>query len=421
MAKYSNPLSVPHPIPIATNIAVQRQVPILVPGEVNMRSNAPSCKFASPGFATINPPFSYYYQMTPENYTKAFTSAGRLVGVNQEVPYPYENILYHQIPFNRAVDWSQTDVFLCEAKSKECMMELLRKRSEAENPKRKPCSTQVEPAEYFTAENDEGYNQWATRQQQENGAKETSTLEKEKAAIPQDIKDLPGHYGPSLLETSNETYGQYIDLLPKYPAIYPQKEKLSPGPLKVMVSFRPTNMSDHPPIPDHAFAVDPREMVNGDCCYNRGINGAIYYPEVPGRQHRTSYTFSNRHKGLGPAAGEKTPGFTFPMYSLTGLELNRPLPQRVGVVAGVGGKEKFRLHVPPRTVPFIYKRYMSYSAPACKDPETEPNPAKIPRKQNCAPCDPKTCVLSSTNPCSLDFINTQILPVPIEIRKHPQL
>ncbi|KAH9518703.1 hypothetical protein Btru_006007 [Bulinus truncatus] len=400
---------------LPTGVAFQPQVSLLVPAEVNMRSNAPSCKYASPGYATLSPPFSCYYQLQPENYTKAFTSTGRLIGVNQEVPYPFDNQLYHHVPFNRAVDWSHTEVFPCEKEIRDCTTEIVKKKSAGNEKKVTGEGAPVEPAEYFTAENDEGYNQWVSRKQQENTAEDR----KKKSAVPEDIKNLPGHYGPSLLETTNETYGQYVDLLPEFPAVYPQREKIAPAPLKVLVSFRPTNISDHHPIPDHSFAVDPRELVNRDFCYSRGINGSIFYPEVPGRQQKTAYTFSNTHNGLGPSAGERKPGSTFPMYSVTGLELNRPLPQRVSVVAGVGGKEKFRLRVPPHSVPYVYKRYMSYSAPPAMDKGMEANPAVVQRKQICVPCDSKACSTSRTSACCLDFINPQILPVSAEVRKHP--
>ncbi|XP_059170707.1 uncharacterized protein LOC131952170 [Physella acuta] len=366
----------------------------------------------SPGYADIRSPHSLHVQLQPNTYTQGLNSSGTLIGVNNPIPYPNSNVKYFEIPFNRSVDWCYTQVAGDLELKRTCLHKIIKEKAE----KCKELNMlQTEPAEYFTAENDEGYNQWVSRQMRE---KEEIEMEKAKRRIvPNSIKAMPGHYNPSTLETSNEAYGQYIDLRPKYPATYPLSEKIPPMPMQVLVKFRPSNISDHPRIPDHVFAVDPRELITKKGCYSRGTIGALYFPHDNKNLCKTVYSFKRSQPYLSGVAGERKPGHTWPLYSPTGLELNRPVPRCVSVIAGVDGKEKCRLSVPARSVPYVYNRYVSCTCPQSKDPETEPNPQLRQTKQNCAPCNPLVQSNPRCDPCHLDFINPQFLPVPMEIKQ----
>lgn len=368
-----------------------------------------SCSLPATGYISVKPPTSLFYQIQPGNYAYGFNSSGKLIGANQEIPYPGSSVKYHDIPFSRTVDWYNTEV-LRNGNIKEVV-----KVRDVCQGKEAP-ESEPETDEYFTAANDEGYKQWVAKKKKEQ--QKQTEKQKQITTVPLEIKVLPGHVNPSITETSNERYGQYLDLRPKYPAVYPLPAKIPPMPMHVLVKFRHSNISGHPAIPDHAFAVDPRQMVTKEGCYIRGIQGSVYYPEGLNPSIKTAYTFRSNQTILGQTVGERQKGFTWPLYAPTGLELNRPVPRCVSVVAGVDGKKKLRTMMSPRAVPYIYNRYMSYTTIPGHDPDTEQNPAKQ-HKQICTPFAPISISNPVCDPCNLKFINPQLLPVPAELRKPP--
>ncbi|CAG5136403.1 unnamed protein product [Candidula unifasciata] len=387
------PLASPaHPQPIASSV--------LAFGETQLGGGGfhGGCSLPATGFVSVKPPTSLVYQIHPRNYTYGFNSSGKLIGANPEIPYPGSGAKFHDVPFSRSVDWYASD--------------LIGNSNIKEEAPEKPSETD----EYFTAANDEGYKQWIEKKKEEQ--QKQNEKQKQIRTVPVEIKALPGHVNPSVTETSNERYGQYLDLRPKYPAVYPLPAKVPPMPMQVLVKFRHSNISGHPPIPDHSFAVDPREMITKEGCYTRGIHGSVFYPEVSNPNTKTAFTFRPNQTILGQTVGERQKGFTWPLYAPTGLELNRPIPQCVSVVVGVNGKKKFRTMIPPRAVPYIYNRYMSYTGIPSDDPETELNPAKQ-HKQICIPFTPVSVSNPVCDPCNLKFINPQLLPLPLELKKPP--
>lgn len=410
MQTYQQYLTLPlqHQLPPQATAAYQRQVPVLGQGEARVGGASRNCELPAPGYISINPPTSYVYRIQPGNFAYGFNSSGKLVGANQEIPYPFPNTMVHNINFPRAVEWSAM------GEIPGITMEEVMKRRQACHKTELP-TLETETPEYFTAANDEGYRKWVAKKFQEE--KEQNAKQEKMRTVPPEIKAMPGHVNPSIKETANEAYGQYLDLLPKYPAVYPLPAKNPPTPMQILVKFKRSNISDHPKIPDHSFAIDPVEMINKDGCYTRGIHGSVYYPEVPGRQRKTAFTFRQNEVILGQTVGERKKGFTWPLYSPTGLEINRPISQCVSVVIGADGKKKFRTLVPARSVPYIYNRYMSCATIPGNDPEAEVNPAYLQQKQICAPCTARPPTDPRCDPCSLKFINPQILPVPTEIRK----
>ncbi|XP_005106135.1 uncharacterized protein LOC101864647 [Aplysia californica] len=359
------------------------------------------CPSASPGYVTVQAPASLHHQVKPQNYDHGFDKRGKIVGCNQEVPYPFKNRHYHDVSFPRLVDWSSMKA---GDEHKYVPAREMVKRSEV--------------AEYFTADNDEGYNQWVARKAAEK--KRGAELQKALRSVPAEIKALPGHLGPTATETSAGVIGQYLDLQPLPPAVYPLPAKLPPAPVPLLVRFRKSNMSDHPAIPDHAFAVDPRKMMTSDgCCYTRGMEGSAHYPETSSIEPQRTNSFKLSVTSLGQTVGERRKGFTWPLFTPTGLELNRPMPNRcVSVLAKSTEKEPVRLTVPSRTVPHVYKRYMNYSACPGVDKEAELNPARRPIKFLCAPYTPYPPQGNRLlDPCHQDFVSMSVLPLPVGLQK----
>lgn len=177
---------------------------------------------------------------------------------------------------------------------------------------------------YMGRDNDESYRKWV-------GDKLLKQLSRHDyqmslGTVSDEIRLLPGHFNPTRTETTNQTYGKYLDLLPSFPAEYPLPSLQKAHSMKLQVRFKKSNMSDRLPIPDHQFALDPESQVNRDGYYTISSEyGGVHFPEVAGVREWKPYTFQRNPTILGETHGERKCGFTFPLHSNTGLEINRPL------------------------------------------------------------------------------------------------
>ncbi|GFO01018.1 hypothetical protein PoB_002752300 [Plakobranchus ocellatus] len=464
---------------------------------------ASKCHNVKPAHLSIEYPQSDFYPLHPPNYSCGFSRDGRIIGSNLEVPYPRDLPWYHDIPFRRSVDWfapaivgedehevwnfirkkeekregghidgckycrveetsAQTKTGLGDKKccgrqrKKSCVkpeQEEKQESNEDDEDKLAPLDSCVKspyPASYLV-ENDPDYKAWVDGKLDAQRARDAA--QEELVKVPWEIKLYPGHCAPSILQTTNETYGNHLDMLPKPPLVYPEVEiehKIRP----LLVRYQRSNMSDHPLIPDHSFAIDSSELESLDGKPLRGTHGALFKPDQteahqtklndeenlklpelknsknkiqtktesgslttvvsgPGVRNNTAgqnakdpWTFRRSVVMLGKVIGERQPGCTWPIYTPTGLELNRPIPKLVAMTSGYPGSDKkpTDVKVPINTKDGIYNIDTSrLTEKACRT--------------DCAPNDVKYDGFSTKHPCHRDFFYRDRLPMPIADRK----
>ncbi|RUS85511.1 hypothetical protein EGW08_006719, partial [Elysia chlorotica] len=382
------------------------------------------CSRAAPTYLNIEYPHSQTSSINPRSYGCGFSRDGRIIGSNLPVPYPRDTPFYHDLAFRRSVDWFAGGKFLGERKLdndqpndtfvEQCEHCQLRRMaasqrlctSEGVEERGKPgCGRhgvkQILPGsakkadvsgdgqgcereDCYLIKDDPKYKAWVDGKSA--ARKEREKRHKEMKKTPWDVKLIPGHFAPPIRQTENETYGQHLDMLPRWPLVYPEVD-VKPEPSPLTVKFRRSNMSDHPPIPDHSFAIARSEMETLDGVPLRGIIGAPYRPDTdtpaealncamknmessgsdlkiptqttcnqgnpvtvvkgkgvtsnaPGLPVKDPWTFRRSAVVLGRVAGERGPGCTWPIYTPTGLEINRPIQRTVAMTAGCSYSDK---------------------------------------------------------------------------------
>ena len=385
------------------------------------------CSGVNPTHMSIGYPQAEFSPLHPPSYSCGFSSDGRIIGANLSVPYPRDLPWYHHMPFRRLVDWftpaiigdDETEAWNYIRKKEEkrvgghvdgcdyCRLDETTAQTRTGGKQGcgrrggKVCGSggagqgdakaqgggregggeedvkDLEPD--YIVKNDPAYKAWVDGKVAAQSAR--NKAQEEMREVPWEIKLYPGHYAPSVLQTTNEAYGQHLDMLPKRPLVYPEVEvehKIKP----MLVRFRRSNMSDHPPIPDHAFAIDRSEIETLDGEPLRGFLGANFTPEhdisveaktcgkevlKPSDQAKAKQKIPTKTSGcrgvtktsgdgvkppapgfpapdpwtwrrstiiLGQVVGERQPGCTWPVYTPTGLELNRPIPRTVKMTSG---------------------------------------------------------------------------------------
>lgn len=205
-----------------------------------------------------------------------------------------------------------------------------------------------EDKEYFTSDNDPSYVAWQQKLHREHvaEAERLSSLTR----VPPEITAFPGHSSPAKVEITSQEIGQYLDLLPRPPYRYPEVPHARDPPYSILVRFKPSNFADHPPVPDHGFAIPNEELLTPDGKVGlHGVLGANYRAEPPGviecqpHSFRTSKLLSGQYRAeqlgvtecqphsfrtsklvCGQIVGERGPGEKFfPYLHPIGLELNR--------------------------------------------------------------------------------------------------
>ena len=374
------------------------------------------CSGVKPTHLSIGYPQAEFCPLNPRSYSCGFSRDGRIIGSNLPVPYPRDHPWYHDIPFRRTVDWYAPAITRDKGHGKKeekqpsefvdgcerCRLEHATAHSNSGgrvSSKQGCCRHEIkivqgqgEKAENdgheedeqdvtvrYVVEDDPKFKAWVD--EKVAAQREREKIQRAIRQVPWEIKLSPGHYAPSVLQTTNETYGQHLDMLPKSPLVYPEVE-VKHKYLPLLVRYRRSNMSDHPPIPDHSFAVDRSEMETLDGAPLRGLMGAPFKPEwntrpealtsdrddlkspakakskqkiptttpccrgttfargsgikppAPGFLVKDPWTFRRSAIVLGQVIGERELGCTWPMYTPTGLELNHPIQRYVCMTSG---------------------------------------------------------------------------------------
>jgi len=272
----------------------------------NMRKD--TCPQAAPQPNSDHPP-----AWAPKS-SYGFNKQGKYIGCNTPYPYPFKNKHYHHNSFHRCADYMRVPV------RDDRDIDAKERRRKYEEKPREPLPDHLMDDDMRT-HMQLTHDRLAHKQQQEK-------LQAALRCVPQHIKELPGHRGPSHLQLTSQMYGQYLDLqtpgLP-YPCV-----PVSPRPMLIKNELRCSNMSDHAPIPTHAFCVPQESLMSADGShYQRGIEGAVFAPMPQGQTSATMTSFITcQSNAFGGRVGERVAGHTWPQYTHTGLELQRPVRRR---------------------------------------------------------------------------------------------
>lgn len=448
------------------------------------------CSGVKPSHLNIGYPQAEFCPLHPPSYGCGFSSDGRIIGSNLQVPYPRKFPWYHDIPFRRSVDWYTPQVvgdkeykiweYLRQKEEKRpgghvdgcghCRLEDTTAQTKMGGKKLSGCdrqksskdvqggaenkaqdgegadntySDETQPIEYIVKD-DPAYKAWVDGKLATQREREKKHEEMKK--VPWEIKLYPGHFAPPILQTTNETYGQHLDMLPKRPLVYPEVE-INYKPIPLLVRYRRSNISDHPLIPDHTFALDKKEMESLDGKPLGGIIGAPYRPSddahvesakkdvenpsakqkvptctsgcrgmtramgpgvqssAPGFPVYDPWSFRRSAVMLGQVIGERQDGCTWPVYTPTGMELNRPIPRFAKMTSGhpYSAQDPEEIKVPVDSKGGVYRSGFE-------------NLTKRTWRLQCTPMDPNYLGYSKRHPCHRNYVNPEYLPTPASAR-----
>lgn len=153
-----------------------------------------------------------------------------------------------------------------------------------------------------------------------------------------DIRASPGHWMPTRTETTNQTYGKYVDLIPEYPAEYPLPYSTAYPSDKLLIRDGCTTtchetQSPFLPIPQRRCRVETSETKNYLAGYGSVLRTYGGIPLIEGAagcfrgsepiELECNIPFLARK--LAKDYGQRKCNHTFPVTARTGLELRRPI------------------------------------------------------------------------------------------------